>query len=1298
MTRIRILTTLLVALPLACITDERAPIVPEAPAGSRARDGSPDARAREVSRDVTPEPAVEATPRLALRARALADRAQPLAAARLLAKELGERLHAKAWGDPALVDDSVVAALELEALLQQTASWHEALETLERRKPFDAATPPELATQLDFVLARALTRAGRIADARELVRMRGAVSDWRIVGPFANERGGGHDAKYAPEDQLADELDLSATMRGKERDVSWRENPGPGQPLGSVLLHEMLRPAEQGVAYLATAVAVDRPRDACLVLGTTGAVKVWHGEKLVLSRKVSRPFHRDHDRVAVALHEGWNRILVKVGVDEDEAWIASMRVTELDGRPLEGARIDASHAGDATAPAADASEAPSPGARERLALREDADAARLLALYHMQVHPDDKTAHTAKVHAERAASLAPDDVDTLYLLARANEPEIGAKAEEIRHNERLAPLKRVVALEPAHAGALLDLAQFWSTLNPLPESAEEHARRALEAAPGSWRAVSLRAATLEGRGRATEADLLRKTARTSEEGELQPEAVAAAALDLRHHGDPSGEIAKLKHASRTGSSEREVFEALISAQAIVGDLDGALATTEEWLARSPFDTRRMLATARLLEHSERLDDAEALVRRALAVAPDDAQIHVSLARLAQRRNDLETADRELAEVVRLDPGYDLARRQRQLLAATEQDRFEEPYRWDAVEKVRGLTLGGSGNDRVRVVDRTTVWKVEPDGTEHEYEHVLLQVTNSGGVKDLDGYWIGAPSDATLQVYNVRVIHADGTFERAPAPRNQDQGWGGGRSRWFDLPPLVVGDCIDVEYRIDPTRPDVFGQYFGLRHVFQPDFPDPLAPVARAELVVISPKDVPIHSRVHNGDALEESIEERGDEVVHRWIARDLGRPSLQNAMPDRTEFVPLVDVSTFESWQAFASWWWNFIEKEFVTTQAMKDKVAELTAGLSSEEDKVRAIARFVGQEIRYNAWPFGTHGYQPFSAATIFERRFGDCKDKSILLRQMLAEIGVEAHPVLINAQYRRPDEKLDVAMVGHFNHCIAYLPPNGSRPGYYLDATADRNPIEYLRADDQGAKVLHVRDGKGSIEEIEYTAPADNALVRSYVVELDREGRGKVELVDRSVGSFGVGLRYEFGGEKGDLNKRIAESLSEAFGKVDVAAADTSPLEDIGAPARLEVELRAENLWTRGPDGASLRLGFDDIPYLGVAAEPAEEREWDIVLDRPFEMRTSVLYVLPEGAKVKKLPPEATVSAPGLVEYRMKATETPQGILVERTFTLAQRRIPDESYADFQNAMREIQLAEGRTVVIEDTQEEKR
>jgi hypothetical protein len=39
------------------------------------------------------------------------------------------------------------------------------------------------------------------------------------------------------------------------------------------------------------------------------------------------------------------------------------------------------------------------------------------------VHPDDRTTGTARAAAERAVAAAPQDVDALYLLSRAQAPE-----------------------------------------------------------------------------------------------------------------------------------------------------------------------------------------------------------------------------------------------------------------------------------------------------------------------------------------------------------------------------------------------------------------------------------------------------------------------------------------------------------------------------------------------------------------------------------------------------------------------------------------------------------------------------------------------------------------------------------------------------------------------------------------------------------------------------------------------------------------------------------------------------------
>ena len=325
----------------------------------------------------------------------------------------------------------------------------------------------------------------------------------------------------------------------------------------------------------------------------------------------------------------------------------------------------------------------------------------------------------------------------------------------------------------------------------------------------------------------------------------------------------------------------------------------------------------------------------------------------------------------------------------------------------------------------------------------------MRPLNQAGVRGLDMFPILYPAWGNLTVHQVRVIRADGTVERVPAPRRGDQRHSGQAMRLFDLPPVQVGDVVDVEYRIDETEPDVFGEYFGRRHVFHPDLIDQGAPTRRSELVVVAPAELPVHWSAKRGDDLEfEESQTAAGETVLRWVARDLERPAPESASPRRDELVPLVDLSTYESWDAFGRWWWSFIEKEFVTSEAMRAKVRELCEGKETEAEKIEAIARFVGQEIRYNSWPFGTHGYEPFSATTIFERGFGDCKDKSILLRQMLAEIGVEAVPVLIKAEYARTEEELEVAMVEHFNHCIAYVEPTDERPGFYLDATADRNP----------------------------------------------------------------------------------------------------------------------------------------------------------------------------------------------------------------------------------------------------------
>lgn len=1324
-------------------------------------------------------------PDLPQRALGLAHQAQPLGAHQLLATELLGAVAGADWADERRRAEAEVAALLLSELTGKLDLWRETAELLAAAAPLPEATPPKVAALLDHLQARCWARVGKTNRARGLINGLGYITDWYVTGPFDNERGAGFEKAYEPEQRF----ERGASMEGKERAVRWRLNPGRQHPLARLRLDTMLRPNQQAVAYLATAVQTSTERAVVLRFGTEASFKVFLNGHEVASRQVERPFAPDQERVVLPLLEGWNQLLVKLAVEEG-SWSFSSRFTDLEGQPLidlevqsaftswpdpppphedfipwwelesagwsvdllaalpgeqvvpepdhtghdhltedandpedgeheggssddqagmdghgaddmdaDGAHADGDDDGGGWGPppppppadwtwprprSTAAQPALAPEAVDILAAADDLPGLALAAVWHLLVHPDDVVDRTARGFAERAAALAPDDAFAHYLVALSNGAE-GASANEREVNRRQHALQRVVALDPSHGAALLALADFATYDNPIPHRADDLLQRALAAAPESWDVLTSRAALLDGRGRQGEADALLRQAERSPEGATRTAGLLARAGRLHGLGLPDAAQQLLLEGFSRDTGSQRLADLLIDSLVDAGEFERALVITERCLQAEPFDLRRMFRSAARFEYAggQYPNRARELITRALDVCPENTKALAQLVRIDVGLGRPDLAARVLAEIARLDPGDDHARRHLSLLTAAEEERFEEPYRQDAAQWLE-LPMPESGNEPFEVLDRTVVWRVHPDGTEHSYEHTVLRVLNLAGVKRLDTWTLSGSGDTRLKVYGVRVLHADGSIDHAPAPR-----WRRGGRRYYDLPPLQAGDLVDIEFRADQQAADVFGEYFGLRHEFYLDRVDTLAPVRRSELVVIAPEGVPLHVATRNADDLETSTEiDEAGHRVYRWVARDLSRPDIEGLMPGRREFAPTVDVTTFADWQSFASWWWDFIEKEFVTTDPMRAKVAELVAGKGSELEQVEAIARFVGQEIRYNAWAFGTHGYEPYSASTIFERRFGDCKDKSILLRQMLAEIDVEAIPVLINAEYYRADEPLESAMIGLFNHCIAYLPATDERGGYYLDATADLNPVDYLRADDQGARVLHVDESGGSLHDIPYAAADQNGLLRTYDVALSTDGSARVELVDESSGQFGVGLRTRYGGEQGDIERKLSQQLAEAFGAIDLVDVSTSDLEDITETARMTTVFEASDLWTRDGEWRSLSISPDPLGLENLARERPDERDFELVLDRPFRSRTEVLYRLPDGVSEVLLPATAEILLPGLLEYELRAEQLPEGIRVVRDFSLHVRRVGLDDYEAFRDAVQEIGQAESRVL----------
>ncbi len=82
----------------------------------------------------------------------------------------------------------------------------------------------------------------------------------------------------------------------------------------------------------------------------------------------------------------------------------------------------------------------------------------------------------------------------------------------------------------------------------------------------------------------------------------------------------------------------------------------------------------------------------------------------------------------------------------------------------------------------------------------------------------------------------------------------------------------------------------------------------------------------------------------------------------------------------------------------------MLARIKAIETGYSTQGEKIAAVLNFVQEEVRYLGFESGLGSYKPFAPNQVFEQRYGDCKDKSLLMVTMLRKMGIEAYPVLVN------------------------------------------------------------------------------------------------------------------------------------------------------------------------------------------------------------------------------------------------------------------------------------------------------
>ena len=124
------------------------------------------------------------------------------------------------------------------------------------------------------------------------------------------------------------------------------------------------------------------------------------------------------------------------------------------------------------------------------------------------------------------------------------------------------------------------------------------------------------------------------------------------------------------------------------------------------------------------------------------------------------------------------------------------------------------------------------------------------------------------------------------------------------------------------------------------------------------------------------------------------------------------------------------------MDPKAILTPAL-DAEAHRLVGTGDFWSRIQPVCRFVQKEITYLSITIDSDsmaGFRPHPASEVWENRYGDCKDKAVLLCTMLGAIGIEARVMLVNSG--APMRNVIDWPSAVFNHAIVAVPCREAPP----------------------------------------------------------------------------------------------------------------------------------------------------------------------------------------------------------------------------------------------------------------------
>lgn len=427
-----------------------------------------------------------------------------------------------------------------------------------------------------------------------------------------------------------------------------------------------------------------------------------------------------------------------------------------------------------------------------------------------------------------------------------------------------------------------------------------------------------------------------------------------------------------------------------------------------------------------------------------------------------------------------------------------------------------------------------------------YRHMIRQIVSEAGVQN--GAQISVSYDPAYEKlkFHQIVVRRNGTVINqlsAAGFRFLQQEkelsrfiYSGVYTAYFIIDDVRKGDQIEYAYTLEGENPIFENRYF---NTFYFDSSEPVMNFYKG--LVISPARK-VQFKAFNKAPLPAKRTFQGMDLYEWTLVQITTARKQPYNTPSWYNTYPFVQVSEYTSWAEIVNWAVQLNNVQENITPALQSKVnAWMKQAAGNKTAVLQSAVRFVQDDIRYMGIEMGEYSHRPTAPEKILTRRFGDCKDKSLLLSTLLRAAGIEA-----NVAYVNTDDK------GHvtdflpspvmFDHTIVNAQLDGK--SYWIDPTINyqRGLVTGIAIPDY-QKALVIKRGNGTFSDIPQTQAGITRVNETFVLPADNSKPGRLEVFSSWEGRFADQTRADFAESSiKDLEQSYLDYYKNIYGDVTV------------------------------------------------------------------------------------------------------------------------------------------------------------